>query len=293
MRLPHFEYAAPKDLDEALRLLAEAVGDARVMAGGTDLLVRMKHGLLKTGLVISLAEIEELRSIRFDRRKGLTIGATARLAEVASHPDIRRRYPAVACAAEKTANVQVRNMGTVGGNICNAAPSADNAPTLMAMGAEVSLAGPKGQRLVPMDQFFKGPRLTALEPDEILKEIRVPIPPPYSGASYQHLSARGRVDISAVCIGAMALFEGDICREIRIALGAVGPKPMRALEAENVLRGNSWTDDMIDLAGRKAAEESRPISDVRASAEYRRQMVDVLSRRAVLEARMRAGKRRQ
>jgi len=293
MRLPHFEYAAPRSLDEALRLLAEAGEEARVMAGGTDLIVRMKHGLLKPGFVISLAEIEELRPISFDRRKGLSIGATARLAEVASHAEIKRRYPAVASAAEKTANVQVRNMGTVGGNICNAAPSADNAPTLIAMGAEAVIAGGKGKRSVPLDRFFKGPRLTALEPDEILTAIQVPVPPPYSGASYQHLSARGRVDISAVCVGAMTVFEGSTCREIRIALGAVGPKPLRALEAENLLKGQSWTADMIDAAGRKAAEEARPISDVRASAEYRRQMVDVLTRRAVLEARSMAGKRRR
>jgi carbon-monoxide dehydrogenase medium subunit len=291
MRLPPFEYALPKTLEEALQVLAEKGPEARVLAGGTDLLIRMKHGFIKPRTVISLAAVEELKPIRFDAKTGLTIGATARLAEVAAHPDIRKRYPAVAYAARKTANVQVRNMGTVGGNLCNAAPSADNAPTLMALGAEAVLAGLAGERRVPLDQFFKGPGQTALEPGEILTAIRVPVPPAHSGASYQHVSARGRVDISAVCVGALAVFAGETCREVRIVLGAVGPTPLRALKAESLVRGKPWTLELVEKAGKKAAEASRPITDVRASAEYRKQMVGVLTRRALLEAQKRAGKR--
>lgn len=283
MRLPHFEYASPATLEEALALLDEKGPEAKVMAGGTDLLVRMKHGLLRPSAVINLSRIEELKTISYSPRTGLSIGAGAKLAYVASHPVVQRRYPAVAKAAEKTANVQVRNMGTVGGNLCNAAPSADNAPVLMAMGAKMEIIGRNGKRVVPLDEFFKGPRLTVLEHGEILRSIRVGVPPAGSRASYQHISARGRVDISAVCVGAFAVFDSGVCREVKIALGAVAPRPIRALEAEEILRGMPWTPELVLTASKKAADESRPITDVRASAEYRKQMVEVLTRRALLE----------
>ena len=157
MRLPKFEYFAPKTLETALNLLAEKGEGARVMAGGTDLVIKMKHGLLKPQAIIALKEIAGLDRIHFQAKKGLTIGATALLADVASHPDILKHYPSVAYAARETANVQIRNMGTVGGNICNAAPSADNAPTLIAMKAEATLSSLKGERRLPLDQLMTGP----------------------------------------------------------------------------------------------------------------------------------------
>jgi CO/xanthine dehydrogenase FAD-binding subunit len=291
MRLPKFDYFAPRTLGEALKLLAEKGDGARVMAGGTDLVIRMKNGLLKPRAVIALKEIEGLDRIHFQAKKGLTIGATALLADVACHPDILRRYPAVAAAAEETANVQVRNMGTVGGNICNAAPSADNAPTLIAMKAEVTLQSLKGERRLPVDQLFTGPGQTAMEPGEIMTSIFVPLPPPKSGTSYQHVSARGKVDISAVCVGAMAVFEGEACSEVRICLGAVAPIPLRAKKTEKMLQGQKWTPELIKKAGAQAAREAKPITDVRASAEYRKEMVAVLTWRALEEARKQAGKR--
>ncbi|MBI5583542.1 MAG: xanthine dehydrogenase family protein subunit M [Deltaproteobacteria bacterium] len=290
MRLPHFDYAAPTTVAEALRLLAEKGPGARVLAGGTDLLIRMRHGLVTPSAVIYLGDIAALRTIFYKSKTGLTIGAMARLVEVVAHPDIRRRYPAVADAALETANVQVRNLGTVGGNLCNAAPSADNAPTLLALGAEMVLAGPKGDRRVALDQFFKGPGQTVIAPGEILTAICVPPPPPHSGAAYQQVSARGKVDICAASVGAAVVFAGETCQEIRIFLGAVGPTPLRALETENLVRGKVFTPELIEKAGAKAAAESRPITDMRASADYRRQMVGVLTRRALLEAQKRAGK---
>ena len=291
MRLPHFDYAAPTTVVEALRLLAEKGPDARILAGGTDLIIRMRHGLVKPSAIIHLGGIADLKNITYKPKTGLSIGAAATLAEVAAHPDIRRRYPAVAYAAGETANVQVRNLGTVGGNLCNAAPSADNAPTLMALGAEMVLAGSRGGRRVALDQFFKGPGQTVLTPGEILTAIQVPPPPPHSGAAYQQVSARGRVDICAASVGAAVVFEGETCQEVRIFLGAVGPTPLRAWLTEDLVRGKAWTPELIAQAGEKAAGEARPITDVRASADYRRQMVGVLTRRALLEAQKRAGKR--
>jgi carbon-monoxide dehydrogenase medium subunit len=288
MRFPEFEYHEPKTLEAALSLLAEKGEGTRVLAGGTDLLVKMRNGFLRPKAIIGIKGIESLHQIRFQARKGLTIGATALLAEVASHRDIRKHYPAVAYAALETANVQIRNMGTVAGNLCNAAPSADNAPTLMAMGAEVTLASLKGERRLPLDQFFKGPGLTAMEPGEIMTSIFVPLPPPRSGASYKHLSARGKVDISGVCVGAMVTLNGEGCTEARIVLGAVAPTPMRAKKAEGLLQSQPWTSELVEKAGDMAAKASKPISDVRANGAYRKKMVSVLTRRALEEAHERA-----
>ena len=150
MRLPQFEYFAPKTLEAALSLLKEQGEGARVMAGGTDVMVKMTHGLLKPKAIIALQEIEGLNEIRFSAKEGLTIGATARLAEVASHPDILKHYPALAHSVQVMANVEVRNMGTVAGNLCNAAPSADSAPPLIAMEAKVTLASLNGETAVAL-----------------------------------------------------------------------------------------------------------------------------------------------
>jgi CO/xanthine dehydrogenase FAD-binding subunit len=291
MRIPKFDYFAPKTLEEAIQLLAEKGECARMIAGGTDLIIKMKNGLVKPLAIIALKEIEGLDRIHFQPKKGLTIGATALLSEVASHPDILKRYPAVAAAAAETANVQIRNMGTVGGNLCNAAPSADNAPALIAMKAEVTLQSLKGERRLPLDQLFAGPGKTAMEPGEIMTSIVVPLQSAKSGTSYQHVSARGKVDISAVCVGVMATFEEEICRDVRICLGAVAPIPLRAKKTEKLLQDQKWTAELIKKAGDQSAKEAKPITDVRASAEYRREMVAVLTRRALEEARKRAGKR--
>lgn len=284
MRSSKFDYHSPKTVEEASRLLLELGEEAFVLAGGTDLLVKCRHGVIHPQAVISLNAIEDLKGIQFDRKRGLTIGAGALLAEVEAHPDIRRRYPAVAYAASVTANTQIRNMGTVAGNLCNAAPSAENAPTLMAMGAEVMLQGKDGQRSLALDEFFKGPGRTALEAGELMTSIFVPLPPPRSGASYQHISARGRVDISAVCVGAMMTLDSSGCEDVRMVLGAVAPVPMRAVKAERLLRGKKATQERIEQAADQARKESRPISDLRATAAYRKAMVEVLTKRALQEA---------
>jgi CO/xanthine dehydrogenase FAD-binding subunit len=288
MTLPKFEYFAPQTLDEARQLLTKKGEGAFLLAGGTDLLVKMNHGLLKPASVIALKHIKGLADITFDPKKGLKIGATALLASVAYHPDILKYYPGIAAAARETANVQIRNMGTVAGNLCNAAPSADNAPTLLAMNAQVVINGPEGERKLPLDQFFKGPGQNALESGEILTAIHVSAPDLGSGVSYQHISARGKVDISAVCVGAMVRIKESICSDVRIFLGAVAPVPMRAEKAEAVVRGHEFTEEIIEAAGNAAMKESQPITDVRSSGEYRRKMVAVLTRRALTEARDRA-----
>jgi len=290
MRLPKFEYFEPKTLEAALSLLTEKGSDACVLAGGTDVLVKMRNGRLNPKAVIGLQGIEGLNNINFDPSKGLSIGSMARISDVVSHPDVLRRYPALSHAAGVMANDQVRNMGTIAGNLCNAAPSAENAPPLMAMGAHVTIVGPTGARHIPLDQFFRGPGLTKIEASEIMTSIFVPLPAPRSGASYKRISARCGVDIAAVCVGAMVACTEEVCSEVRIVLGAVAPVPMRASKAEGIIQGQKLTRDLVEKAAAQAAEESKPISDVRATADYRKKMVEVLTFRALEQAYERAMK---
>jgi carbon-monoxide dehydrogenase medium subunit len=284
MSLTKFDYYAPQSIEEALRLLLEIGDESMLMAGGTDILMKMRRRAIQPKAIVGLKQIAGLEQIAFDRKKGLTIGATALLSAVASHPDILKYYPAVAYAASQTANVQIRNMGTVAGNLCNAAPSADNAPTLKALGAHVMLTSAKGQRKLSLEDFFKGPGITAMEKGEILTAIEVPPPLAYSGAAYRKLATRGKLGCSAVGVGAMVIMEGAVCREVKIVLGSVAPIPMRAKHAEDVVRGVPLSAELLAKAGLCAYEECRPISDVRATAEYRREVVAVLTARAIEEA---------
>jgi CO/xanthine dehydrogenase FAD-binding subunit len=285
MPVPRFDYIAPTTVDEAIAVLAKGGRDTRVMAGGTDLLVRIRHRMLFPKRIVSLKRIPGLAAIRFDKTRGLTIGATALLAEVAAHPKVRRFYPTVADAAGSTANVQVRNMGTVVGNLCNASPSADNAPTLMAMEATVDIAGPKGNRNMALDQFFLGPGVTALKTGEMVTAIRVPRPPAGTGTAYHSLSQRGKLDCSAVGVGTMVVLEKERCIDARLVVGACAPVPMRTQDAERLLIGQRMTDTLIRKAAQAASAETTPITDVRASAPYRWKMVTVLTIRALTDAR--------
>lgn len=285
MPVPRFDYIAPRTVDEAVAALVEGKSDTRIMAGGTDLVVKIRHRMIFPKRVVSLKRIDGLDAITFNKRNGLTIGATALLADVASHASIRRYYPTVADAAECTANVQVRNMGTVVGNLCNASPSADNAPTLMAMGTSVNITGPKGNRRMPLDQFFQGPGITALKTGEIVTSIVVPLPPAGSGTAYHSLSQRGKLDCSAVGVGSMVVIKGRRCKDARVVVGACAPVPMRTPNAEKLLSGKQMTDTLIRKAAQMASEETSPITDVRASAPYRQKMVYVLTIRALTEAR--------
>jgi carbon-monoxide dehydrogenase medium subunit len=291
MPAAQFDYIAPTTVHEAVAALVKGGRDTRVMAGGTDLIVKIRHRMLFPKCIVNLKRIAGLDAITDDKKNGLTIGATALLADVAAHKGIRRHYPTVAEAAGATANVQVRNMGTVVGNLCNASPSADNAPTLMAMAATVDIAGPTGSRSVLLDQFFQGPGITALKAGEIVTAVRVPPPVAGSGTAYHSLSQRGKLDCSAVGVGTMVILNGGHCTDARIIVGACAPVPMRTRAAEKMLIGKKMTDTLIRQAAQKASEETSPITDVRASAPYRWKMVSVLTIRALTDARKMALRR--
>jgi CO/xanthine dehydrogenase FAD-binding subunit len=288
MSLPKFEYLAPKTLSEACSMLSQHKGEAMAIAGGTDLVTKLRDRALFPKYLIKIKGLPDLDYIRYSEAEGLKIGALAPNQSVANSPPIREKFRFLAEAVGLIGTVQVRNLGTIGGNLCNAAPSADAAPPLTALGAKGKLVSSRGERVVDLEGFFTGPGATVLEADEILAEIQVPNPPPHSGGAYLKI-ARTAVDIAVVGVAASITLGGDgSCSDAGIVLGAVAPVPLRARKAEAALKGKKLEGTVIEEGARLAAEESRPISDVRGSAEYRKEMVRVLTGRAINEALERA-----
>ncbi len=285
MSLPKFQYLAPKSVEEACSLLVQHTEKAKVVAGGTDLLVNMKNRELTPQYLIGLKNIPNLDYVKYDAAEGLRIGALASHKTIARSPLVRDKFDLLADAASKVGTPQIRNMGTIGGNLCNAAPSADTASPLIVLGATVKLVSPKGERTVPLEQFFTGPLETCLELDELLTEIRVPEPAPRTSGVYLKLCARGTVDIATVGVAlVLTLADDSSCTDVRIALTTAAPTPMRAKRAEQVLIGKSLEDNVIEETAQTASEEARPRTSMRGTAEYRREMVKVLTRRALKQA---------
>jgi carbon-monoxide dehydrogenase medium subunit len=284
MRLPKFEYLDPKTIEEACSLLSQHGDKARLIAGGTDLLIIMKHKEVTPEYLVGLKGIPNLDSIDADA-EGVRIGALATLSSIGDSAVVRERFPFLADIAGKMATHQIRNMGTIGGNICHAAPSADTVPSLICLGAKAKLVGPKKERIVAVEEFFTGPGETVLKAGEILTEIQVPNQPARTGGAYLRLT-RLSVDLAVVGVAALVTLEGKggLCKEARIALGAVAPTPIRAKKAEGVITGKKIEDGLIEEAAQIASEEARPITDVRGSAPYRTDVVRVLTKRAIGQA---------
>jgi len=284
-RLPRFEYLAPKAIDEALFLLSQYKGRAKVIAGGTDVVPQLKRRQIKAPeYVINLKGIPDLNYIKYDEVSGLTLGALVTIHAVETSSIIRKKFNVLFQAAESMASAQVRNRGTIAGNICNAVPSADTAPALLTLEAKLKLISQRGERIVNIEDFFTEPNETVLTDDEILREIQVPNLPSYSRGRYLKLAPRRSMDLAIVGVAVVVIAEDGICNDIRIALGAVAPTPIRAKRAEAIVRGQSFSDEVIEKVAQTAAEESRPIDDHRASAEYRREMVKLLTKRAINQA---------
>jgi carbon-monoxide dehydrogenase medium subunit len=283
-----FDLATPQSLDECLKLLGARDPDTKLLAGGTDLLPQMKNGLLKPARVIDLSGVAELRVLAADDGRGLRVGAAVTARRLELDPRVRSAYPALAESGALVGSIQVRNLATVGGNLCNAAPSADMAPPLVALDAEAVIAGPGGRRRVPLASFFLGVRRTVLGPDELLVEFLVPSPGPRSGGSYLRHTPRRELDIAVVGVASQVTLTDGVCAKARIALAAVAPIPVRATAAEQALEGHPLTPSLIERAAALAVEAARPISDQRGSAEYRRHHVRVLTRRTLTSALARA-----
>lgn len=281
--LPRFDYLDSKTVEEACRLLSKYEGRAKAIAGGTDLLISLKRRMIAPQYIINLKSIRALDYIDYSEGEGLRIGALTTLTDIENSPMVRERLPILADAARQIGQPQIRNWATIGGNLCNAAPSADMAPPLIGLGAKVKIAGVNGERVLPLQAFFVGPGINALQTGEILTEIQVPTPAPHTQAVYLKLPARALIDIAIVSIAVVLLLDQRqrIAMDIRIVLGAVAPTPMRAHKAEEIIKGKVIQEELIEKAAQTAAEEAKPISDVRGSANYRKEMVKVLAKRAM------------
>lgn len=286
LKLPKFDHLEAKTIEEACSLLAKYKDKARVIAGGTDLLVSMKGREISPQYIINIKAIPNLDGINYSQKDGLVIGAMTTLAAIESSPIIRERFAILSSAAHQTGSPHIRNIGTIGGNLCNAAPSADMAPSLIGLGAKAKIKGLKGERTVTVEQFFLGPGVSILKAGEILTKVQVPNPLPHTRGVYLKLPARTAIDIAVVGVAVVVTLDtkGINIADAKIVLGAVASTPIRARQAEDIIKGKALDDELIQKAAQAAADEAKPISDVRGSASYRKEMVKVLTNRALKQA---------
>ncbi|MBW2038474.1 MAG: xanthine dehydrogenase family protein subunit M [Deltaproteobacteria bacterium] len=306
--MKRFDYLKPSTVQEAISLLHEHGEGAMLIAGGTDVIVGIKKRNIAPKALISLQGIKGLEYIE-PQDGGVRIGGMTTHRALERSPLIKEGFPALADAVEKLGSVQIRNVATIGGNICNAAPSADTAPPLLALGAEVRIKGPQDERTIPLEEFFVGAGETVLKGDEILVEFIIPASPPHTGSAYWKHTRRQAMDLPILGVALSLSIDkaeapnlqklikdsapqeeilssleesGLVCQEARIALGVAAPTPMRAKGAEGVLKGVTLTAGTLDEAARVASQEAQPRDTLRGAAWYRREMIQVLSKRLVI-----------
>lgn len=282
---PEFDYLQPKTLTEAFTMLADHGGSAKLLAGGTDLLVQMKMERQQPSHVISLSRVKELAGIT--EGDVLTIGATTSIRDVSRSGPVIAGYTALQEACNAYSTVSVMLMGTIGGNICNASPAADTAPALLVHDASAVLRSGKATRTVPLRDFFTGPGKTVIQPGEILTAVELPKPAKGTGSAFLKIS-RVVADISQVCVAVVLVRDGDTITDCRIALGSVGPTPMRMKQAVGALIGKRGTPEAFAAAADIVAKDITPITDVRATEKYRRHVSRIIARDALLTAWQRA-----
>jgi carbon-monoxide dehydrogenase medium subunit len=280
-----FEYSEPATLDEAVALLRGGPAPASLFAGGTDLMVQMKEHVRQPAHVINIKKIPGMDDFAFHPREGLLLGALVTARQVETSPVTQRHYASLARAATDFASIQVRHRATVVGNVCRASPSADTLPPLIADGAVLRIHGPNGLRRCAVQDFCTGPGRTMLAADEIVTHIEIAAPPPRTGKVYLKHGRRSQMELATVGVAVRVTLDNDgSVADLAVVLAAVAPTPLRAVQAEAVLRGQQPTSERLAAAAQAAADEARPIGDVRGSAAYRREMVRVLTRRALEQA---------
>ena len=285
-RLPKFEYVAPKTLKEAVDFLVKHRKAATPLAGGTDLLLNMKRRAVVPQYLLALKNIPGLDAITDKKGQGLRIGALATIHAVETSPEVKRKYTILSQAAATLGSIQIRNLGTVVGNVCSALPSADMVPSLVALGAQVKILNGAGEKLVPVEEFITNVGKTVLAAGELVEELQVPPLPFHGGGTYIKYAQRGAKALGICNVATWIALNDDICTEAKICLGAVGQTPIRAVEAESVLKGNPFTPETVKAAAQKASEEAKPRSSpLRGSAAYRKSTVGVLTQRALLSSR--------
>jgi CO/xanthine dehydrogenase FAD-binding subunit len=283
MLLPKFDYHEPSTLEEALHLLSEFGGNAKVLAGGTDLLVKMKLKIDKPVHIISIARVPGMDAIIPRDSHAVTVGAAATAADLSRHELLRERFTPLALAAGKLGAPMIRNRATIGGNLVNGRPAADLPPACMVLNATVKLKSNTAEREVPIIDFFRGPGDTLIEPNELMVSINIETPPPWSGGHYIKLGARKTLEISMVNVATMITLQspdGPIL-DARIALGAVAPTPVRAFAAEELLVGQQPSEELFRKAGEVGVGMCSPITDHRGTMEYRCMMIEVLTRKSL------------
>ena len=287
-RLPEIEYIRVSELDEALRLLSRKE-DAKVLAGGTDLVVDMKIGRYRPKTVIDISGIKSLRYV-IDEGDKVRIGALTKMQDIVESPVVREKLPLLAEAVSMLGSWQIRNMATVGGNLCNASPAADSAPPLLAHEAKIKLTSIEGTREIPITEFFTGPRKTVMYKTEILQEVVVPYDADFARSySYVKVGRRNSFTLSVVAVATVLKVRNRSIEDVRVALNAVAPTPVRARSVESFLKGREAGSEVIEKASELVLSDISPISDVRASAEYRKHLSRVLVKDALLKALERAG----
>ena len=303
-----FDYFKPKTLEEALRLLAQHGEKAKWIAGGTDVIVMIKQKAMAPDVLISLQGIPGLDRIQYNG--SLSLGPMVTHRAIEKSAVIRENFSALADAVDDLGSIQIRNVATLGGNLCTAAPSADTATPLLVLGTQVKIKSAKEERTLPIEEFFKGPGETALKTGEMVKELSIPKPLPNTGSAYYKLQRRLALDLPILGVSVLLSLDKDkvtcsdllctaspistllhkmeedeiLCRDVRIALGVAAPTPMRALKAEALLRGKTLSDELLEEAANTASQEAQPRDTLRGEAWYRRDMVRVLVKRMAMKS---------
>jgi carbon-monoxide dehydrogenase medium subunit len=290
--IAEFDYVRPKTPKEAVDFLAAHDGEARAFMGGTDLFVRLRDGFYgETRYVVDLKGLPGMLDISFDPGTGLRMGAAVNMNRMAAFPAVRQHFPILAEAARAVASYQLRSRATVAGNLCNASPASDTAPACLVLEASVVLFGLGGERELPLNGFFTGPGRTQMQPGEIMTAIKIPVPPAGCAGRYIKLgrNAVGDLALAGVAVLGFPDAAAPSGHRFRIALASVAPTPLRVASAEEILAQGPLTDKAVDAAAKAAMDTAAPISDVRSSAEYRKLMVQNLTRRAVKDVLVKMG----
>ena len=285
------DYASPNKLEEAVGLLAGKGEKARVLAGGTDLLVLLRVNpsrINNPDLIVDGKEIPELNELSYSPNSGLTLGAAVPCYKIYQNAEVAKAYPGLIDSASLIGGIQIQGRASIGGNLCNAAPSADAIPALIAHSATCKIAGPSGTREVAVEDFCTGPSKTVLEPGELLVSMHLPPPPSNFGARYIRFIPRNEMDIAVVGAGVSVELDNGNIKSARITLAAVAPTPLLVKETGDALTGKPANEETLKLAGQIARNAARPISDMRGTIEYRKHLCDVLTRRALNAAIVRA-----
>lgn len=286
-----FKYLAPKTLKEALSMLDKYQDDYKIIAGGQSLLILMKHGLVAPEYLINIKGLSELDYIKYDAGEGLKIGALTTHRSIEKSDFMKNGYGVLAETENKLASIQTRNWGSIGGNLCHADPAGDPMPVFIALKATLTVSSINGERTMPAEDFSLDYFENALEPNEMLTEIQVPATLPYTGTAYTkfNIIENDMPTVAAAVSITLASRDGD-CQDARVVLGAASPTPVRAVKAEELLKGKKITDELLAEAGEIASTECEPVADIHASADYRSEVVKVLVKRMGKEALARAQK---